>query len=425
VVAVTGFPYRESLEADVVLDVGGRDDDRPRLRFPEERAFHRREAVGLEVLDHLHQYCRVEPPDPSIPVRQGGLEERQPFTLARRHRRQVKAPGRRFQRPNGDVNAGDPLEGAILHQRLEELSASAPEVDHGSRSGSAERGDHCADPLVGEAHRSFERSLLGVTGRLLGVGVIRVVRESGECLAGQRRTVAEVASRDQIAVGVGTEPLAALVEELLDLATLHPVVLVVVHHRKQDVEVAKEFPNPHGPHDPEVEVATITPGREVVIKRDRGRGHLVPQGFEQPADELFTSPAGHDRKVRLEREGSLGKLGPVLASSRECRTEQLGDRDAHERGGDVRSVVHVVGERERLPAASTPDQADRVDFQQERHRAPLGGRFRIQDVRLPVGDVDRPDVLGILVQKETEVGCRRGRGRDREEHGRATLAAPR
>jgi hypothetical protein len=64
----------------------------------------------------------------------------------------------------------------------------------------------------------------------------------------------------------GSQPLAAT-HELLDLRLVDPVVLVVVEHRKQDVEVIEQLGQPEPPGEPKAEVTPGAPVREGRVER--------------------------------------------------------------------------------------------------------------------------------------------------------------
>ena len=65
---------RPALEAHVVLDVGGRHDHRARAGVAEHRALQRGQALGVDVLDDLHQHGGVVAREPLVPVGQRRLD---------------------------------------------------------------------------------------------------------------------------------------------------------------------------------------------------------------------------------------------------------------------------------------------------------------------------------------------------------------
>ena len=108
--------------------------------------------------------------------------------------------------------------------------------------------------------------------------------------------MAQVALGDQLAFGVGREPLAAAAEQLLDLVGAHPVVLVVVEHRQQNVEVLEEVLHPEVPLESDVEVPAVPPGGKLGVERDRPRLDLVAERLEQCAGERLAAATRHDRQ---------------------------------------------------------------------------------------------------------------------------------
>ena len=92
-------------------------------------------------------------------------------------------------------------------------------------------------------------------GRLLGIvdgrHLVRIVRdlrgrEAPEGLPGEVRLACEIATRDELPFGVGGQPVGTAAEQLLDLGGAHPVVLLVIEHRDEDVQVAQQVAQPDG-----------------------------------------------------------------------------------------------------------------------------------------------------------------------------------
>jgi hypothetical protein len=82
-------------------------------------------------------------------------------------------------------------------------------------------------------------------------------------------------------------------------------------------------------------------------------------------------------------------------------------------------LTYCVGCAAAALALAAPDQRHRVDLQQQRGRAPLGGRLGVEDVRRAVGGREHLRLVGMLVQQEAEVGGGAlwgTGGTDRQEH---------
>src|SRR5207247_1165265 len=100
--------------------------------------------------------------------------------------------------------------GSILQERAEQRAAAAPDVDHAARSRRAQGRQDRARPPIREAHALLEGFLFGVARHPLGVGIVLILlEEPTERLARERRPVPEVATRDQVALGVLTQPIPA------------------------------------------------------------------------------------------------------------------------------------------------------------------------------------------------------------------------
>ena len=142
---------------------------------------------------------------------------------------------------------------------------------------------------------------------------------------------------------------------------------------------------------------------------------LVAERLEQAAQQSLAAPAGNDGEPGDEGQGPIDQVWPVLASTGERRPEHPRDGDAHERGRDVGTVVHV-GVQCPVAVAAAAHEADRIDVQQEGRRAAFGRRLRIEDVRLSERQLDLLHARRVLVQQESEVGGGLGGRCDGEKH---------
>ena len=233
----------------------------------------------------------------------------------------------------------------------------------------------------------------------------------GERGVNQAPLVLEVAAGDQRALGVRGQPVRAAAHQLLDLVVAHPVVLLVVEHGQQDVEVGQQRAQPDRRAERQPHVAARPP---LVV--DRGRHHVVAERLEQAPHERFATTCGHGRQVRGQRDRLRRQFG--------LRALHRGLEDGHERHRQqrrrhVRPVVDVVGERER--PAPAPRQADRVDLEDQRHRAAVLARLGIEHDGPPERQREGLHPLGVLVQQEPEIGRGPVGGGDGEQQPAATL----
>jgi len=74
-------------------------------------------------------------------------------------------------------------------------------------------------------------------------------------------------------------------------------------------------------------------------------------------------------------------------------------------------------------SAASPYQADRVDLEQQRRRAALARRFRVEDACLAESKPERLGAARVLVEQVAEVGCWWRRRGDRQEHAQLAFAA--
>ena len=157
-----------------------------------------------------------------------------------------------------------------------------------------------------------------------------LLQQASQRLPGEVFAMPQVARGDQLFLGVNGKPVAPLGEQLVDLLLTDPVVLVVIQHRQQDVEVGQQILQRHLTADASSDVAAVAPLRERVVERDRVGLHLVAQGLEEARDHLPTADGGHHGDARLQRDGGSGESGALIAPTTNRRAVQLGDRHAHQ-----------------------------------------------------------------------------------------------
>ena len=105
---------------------------------------------------------------------------------------------------------------------------------------------------------------------------------------------------------------------------------------------------------------------EWLFNRLRSSGHaLLHEGPERPCARLMS------KVQQAQPHRLIDQLRPVLAPSAERRSVHLGDGNAQERRGDIRSVVDVLIERAPVSLRPTPipHHADRIDIEQQDRRA--------------------------------------------------------
>jgi hypothetical protein len=237
--------------------------------------------------------------------------------------------------------------------------------------------------------------------------------------------VGQVAPGDQVAFGVPGEPAAARADQLVHLVGGHPVVLRVVEHGQEHVQVVERLGQPQAAREPQVDVRGFSPAGELRVQRHRGRGHLPAQRREQLSGQRGTAAAGQGGHVQVKRNRGRGQLRPGVTPAGHCGPEHLGQRHRQHAGRRVRAVVHVLAQGEGLGGlpAGAPDERDRIHVEQQRCRAPAGCRFGVEDMRLPRCDREAVHLLRMLVQQEAQVGGWIHGGGDGDKHSVSLLAA--
>src|SRR5262245_15642754 len=415
VIAMAKAPRGQPVEANVVLAVRSRHDDRGGARLLEDDPLERGEPRRIEVLDHLDRGGRVEAGQALVAVGQGGLEELDALALSRRELLEPQARMRDLERPVRDVDAEDLLELSLVHELADELAAAAAEVDDPLRTAGAKDREYRAETRLVQAERLLhglflDRALLVVAVRIR----IFVLEQLRERIARQGATVLEVAVDDQLAIGMTGEPALAAAEQLLDLVVSDPVVLLGVEHRHEHVQMREEVAKPEHALEVDREVAAVAPLGERLVERVVDSVDVVAEWLEEPPQHTFAAGAGKRREMGAQRDRRLRELRPRLRPPGQRGREDAGDRDAEERRRDVRPVVHVLVEARELHAAA--DEPDRVDVEQQRSRAALVACLGIEDVRLTKGQRERLQTLRALMQQVAQVCGRTVGCRDRQQH---------
>ena len=133
------------------------------------------------------------------------------------------------------------------------------------------------------------------------------------------------------------------------------------------------------PIELDCQIFTGTPSWESVVELVRLGHYLVAEGLEEASQNRLAALRRQHGQSRSQGNRGRGKFGTILARSRHRRTEDLEQRCAHERRGDVGSVVHVLAQ---AGAATGSGQRDGVDVDEQSHSAALFCSFGIEDVCL-------------------------------------------
>ncbi len=320
-----------------------------------------------------------------------------------------------MQRPHGHIHSDDLGELPVLEQRTDQLPLSAAQIKHPRRLGRAQLRQDRLPPLYGERYRF----LLGVhllVHRVVDVLGVRVVRlgqplqlQSFHGPARQCRAPRQIAADDHPLLRVVLQPALAGPQQLVDLIGRYPVVLGVVQHRQQHIQLPQRLGEPALPLQHQPYVTRIAPLRERRIQRHRLGLHRPAQRLEQLLHELRAAPRGQHRHLDPQRHRLSWQLRTRSALPLHRAGEDGAQRHGQQRGRRVRTVVDVLPEcriRSATTALALPatDQGDRIDLQQQRRRAPLRVGLRVEDIRGSVRRRELLGVVGMLVQQVSEIG---------------------
>ncbi len=310
----------------VVLDVGGGDHDDAGRGVAEDDVLHGGQSGRVEVFDDLHEHGGVVAGEARVLVGERALEQLDPLGLALAHPLQSQPAGRRLQGTGRDVGADDAREGGLAQEAVEEVARSAAEVDHRAGVELAEHAEHRLVALGPQGLGAVSGQDAVVVGCRVesGRGVVAELGEPGERRAGEGRVVPEVAAGDELTFRVAGEPALARAQELVDLGGALPVVLGLVEHREQDVELVERVRQADRPGEGEVDVAGVAPLREALVERDRFGPHLPAERPEDALGELGSAAAGQHGDPHLEGDRGVGELLTGVAAAASGGAEDVG-----------------------------------------------------------------------------------------------------
>src|ERR1700749_2567984 len=182
---------------------------------------------------------------------------------------------------------------------------------------------------------------------------------------------------------MGLQPSFSMSTQLFNLILADPIMLLRVEHRYQDVQVCEHIlkrgylPQFHGV------IVALAPFWKRLVERVMLRAHHVSERFEQTLQNVRSTPARQRSNPRNQRQRLVHHLWPSLARPRERTSENAGYRDAEKRRRPRGPVIHRLIQSAAGPARSPSrtHEPDRINVQQQRGRAALCRRFRIEDMR--------------------------------------------
>ena len=165
-------------------------------------------------------------------------------------------------------------------------------------------------------------------------------------------------------------------------------------------------------------VRTLTPFGELLVEWMMFGADFVSQRLKQLFEYLLTASARYHSQSCCQRNLLIRQFRSPLAPARHSSSQCTAHRHAEERREYVRSVVHILIESAALVLSPfSAHQADRIDIEQNRRRAALRRRFRIEKMGLTERQLERMHPLRILVKQVSQVRRRLVRSRDGQQHG--------
>ncbi len=276
------------------------------------------------MLDDLHEYRRVKAPQPLVHIGQCGLDQSDPLPRPVGQPVQPQPALRQRQRPNRHVRTDDLGVTRVFHQVAEQGACAAAQIQHPCRARLREHRQHRFAALGVQRHaldlrRQLRLLVGGVSLALRGAlrhrvrnGVGQQLGQAGLGLTGQDAAVRQKPTGDQPALGMSGQPAVAFVQERVDLIRGHPVMLGVIKHRQQHIEMVQRICQAQRPGQRQIDVPALTPLRERRIQRHRRADHIPTQRREQRRSQRHATLAAQRRHTDLQRDRRRGQLRAIL-----------------------------------------------------------------------------------------------------------------
>ncbi len=91
------------------------------------------------------------------------------------------------------------------------------------------------------------------------------------------------------------EPLSSPAKQLFNFVSIDPVVLLIVQHRKKDIQMVEQFAEANPALQNHRKIGALSPLGKGLVQRKSIRLHFVAQRLEEPSQEPLTPPTGHGR----------------------------------------------------------------------------------------------------------------------------------
>jgi len=115
----------------------------------------------------------------------------------------------------------------------------------------------------------------------------------------------EIATDDLFLLGMAREPVAAVPEELFHLVVANPVMLVVVEHRDEDVQVREQVSKGGGHRQLDGEVGPLAPLGERFVERVPCGDDGITERLKELAEQCLAAAAGQDADPGDEGDARL------------------------------------------------------------------------------------------------------------------------
>src|ERR1044071_1213192 len=113
---------------------------------------------------------------------------------------------------------------------------------------------------------------------------------------------------DCLSLRMSCKPPFTVTQKFFDLLVAHPVMLLVIQDRREDVEMREQLAQPHACRKLDRKIRALSPLREFLIKGVPLRRHLIAERLKQTAQELFAAATWKHGYLRAQRQRSISQL---------------------------------------------------------------------------------------------------------------------
>ena len=111
------------------------------------------------------------------------------------------------------------------------------------------------------------------------------------------------------------KPSLAVTKQLFDLVLADPVMLVVIQHRNQNVEMGQQIAQSTVRFQCRGEIGALAPFRKLLIERMSSCRHFVAERLEESPQNKFSAATRHNGNARFQRQRRLCEFVAFFASS--------------------------------------------------------------------------------------------------------------